>query len=61
MPDKYPRSLADQEMRYRQRYVDLIVNEESRTVFPYALEDHPFHARNFMEASRAGFWRSKRR
>ncbi len=32
LPDKY-HGLADQEMRYRQRYVDLIVNEESRKVF----------------------------
>ena len=32
LPDKY-HGLADQEMRYRQRYVDLIVNEESRSVF----------------------------
>lgn len=32
LPDKY-HGLADQEMRYRQRYVDLIVSEESREVF----------------------------
>ncbi len=32
LPDKY-HGLADQELRYRQRYVDLIVNEESRAVF----------------------------
>ncbi|TGD73992.1 lysine--tRNA ligase [Mangrovimicrobium sediminis] len=32
LPDKY-HGLADQEMRYRQRYVDLIVNERSREVF----------------------------
>jgi lysyl-tRNA synthetase class 2 len=32
LPDKY-RGLADTEVRYRQRYVDLIVNEESRRVF----------------------------
>ena len=32
LPDKY-HGLSDQEMRYRQRYVDLIVNEESRNVF----------------------------
>ncbi len=32
LPDKY-HGLADQEMRYRQRYVDLIVNEESRNLF----------------------------
>jgi lysyl-tRNA synthetase class 2 len=32
LPDKW-HGLADQEMRYRQRYVDLIVNDESRRVF----------------------------
>jgi lysyl-tRNA synthetase class 2 len=32
LPDKY-HGLSDQELRYRQRYVDLIVNPESRTVF----------------------------
>jgi lysyl-tRNA synthetase class 2 len=32
LPDKY-HGLADQELRYRQRYVDLIVNEASRKVF----------------------------
>ncbi len=32
LPDKY-HGLADQELRYRQRYVDLIVNPEIRDVF----------------------------
>jgi lysyl-tRNA synthetase, class II len=32
LPDKY-HGLSDQEIRYRQRYVDLIVNAESRDVF----------------------------
>ncbi len=32
LPDKY-HGLADQEMRYRQRYVDLIVNQDSKNVF----------------------------
>ena len=32
LPDKF-HGLADQELRYRQRYVDLIVNPESRDVF----------------------------
>ena len=32
LPDKY-RGLTDTEMRYRRRYVDLIVNEKSRVVF----------------------------
>ncbi len=32
LPDKF-HGLADQEMRYRKRYVDLIANEESRNTF----------------------------
>ena len=32
MPDKF-HGLSDQEQRYRQRYLDLMVNEESRRVF----------------------------
>jgi lysyl-tRNA synthetase class 2 len=32
LPEKF-HGLADQEMRYRQRYVDLIMNEKSRQVF----------------------------
>jgi lysyl-tRNA synthetase class 2 len=32
LPDKY-HGLADQEIRYRQRYVDLIVNDDARQVF----------------------------
>ena len=32
LPDKY-HGLADQETRYRQRYVDLIMNEDSRKLF----------------------------
>jgi lysyl-tRNA synthetase class 2 len=32
LPDKF-HGLADQEMRYRKRYVDLIANEESRKTF----------------------------
>lgn len=32
LPDKF-HGLSDQEMRYRQRYVDLITNEKSREVF----------------------------
>jgi lysyl-tRNA synthetase class 2 len=32
LPEKF-HGLADQEMRYRQRYVDLIMNEQSRDVF----------------------------
>jgi lysyl-tRNA synthetase class 2 len=32
MPDKY-HGLTDQEQRFRQRYLDLLVNDESRTIF----------------------------
>jgi len=32
LPDKF-HGLADQELRYRQRYVDLIINEDTRRVF----------------------------
>lgn len=32
LPDKW-HGLSDQELRYRQRYVDLIINEDSRNVF----------------------------
>lgn len=32
LPDKH-HGLADQEMKYRQRYVDLIVNQQSREIF----------------------------
>ena len=32
LPDKF-HGLADQEMKYRQRYVDLIMNEETRFTF----------------------------
>jgi lysyl-tRNA synthetase class 2 len=53
LPDKY-HGLADQELRYRQRYVDLIVNEDSRRVFQRrsqivtALRDY-MNRRVFME------------
>ena len=43
LPEKW-HGLADQELRYRQRYVDLIVNEESREVFrkrSQIIELHP--------------------
>ncbi len=53
LPDKY-HGLADQEMRYRQRYVDLIVNEESRRVFQLRSQIIDFirrymQGRDFME------------
>lgn len=47
LPDKF-HGLADQEMRYRQRYVDLIANEESRRVF--LMRSHLIRAfRQFMD------------
>ena len=53
LPDKY-HGLADQEIRYRQRYVDLIVNPESRQVFRMRSRIVDFireymNARDFME------------
>ena len=53
LPDKY-HGLADQETRYRQRYVDLIVNEDSRNVFRtrskiIAFIRHYMMDRGFME------------
>ena len=48
LPDKY-HGLADQELRYRQRYVDLIVNENSRAVFRTRSRIITF-IRSFMEA-----------
>ena len=53
LPDKY-HGLADQEQRYRQRYVDLIVNPESREVFRTRSRIISFirefmQARDFME------------
>lgn len=53
LPDKY-KGLADTEMRYRQRYVDLIVNEESRRVFAVRSKivrciRNYFEAQGFME------------
>jgi len=53
LPDKY-HGLSDTEMRYRQRYVDLIMNEESRRVFKVratvidAIRDY-LTERSFME------------
>ena len=48
LPDKY-HGLADRELRYRQRYVDLIVNEDSRSVFR-ARSRIISHIRRFMDA-----------
>ncbi len=53
LPDKY-HGLADREQRYRQRYVDLIINEESRAVFQRRSRiidfiRHYLNQRGFME------------
>ena len=39
LPEKF-HGLSNQEMRYRQRYVDLIMNEKSRKCIHYAVKDH---------------------
>lgn len=46
LPDKF-HGLQDQEMRYRQRYVDLIVNQESRDTFMLRSKIVQ-HVRNFL-------------
>ncbi len=53
LPDKY-HGLADQELRYRQRYVDLVVNPEIRDVFKIRTKVIDFirrylNAKEFME------------
>ena len=58
LPDKW-HGLADNETRYRQRYVDLIVNEASRKVFRHAHPDRPLSAR--LPRLRATSWKSRRR
>jgi len=53
LPDKY-HGLADTELRYRQRYLDLIVNEKSRNTFLIrskiisSIREY-FHAKDFIE------------
>ncbi|MDH3636360.1 MAG: lysine--tRNA ligase [Gammaproteobacteria bacterium] len=51
LPEKF-HGLADQELKYRQRYVDLIMNEESRRAFTIRSQSVSF-IRNYMTA--AGF------
>jgi lysyl-tRNA synthetase class 2 len=46
LPEKF-HGLADQELKYRQRYVDLIMNEESRRVFAIRSQTVQF-IRNYM-------------
>ena len=53
LPDKF-HGIADQEIKYRRRYVDLIVNEESRRVFEIRSEvlaaiRRFFHQRDYWE------------
>ncbi|VVM18358.1 Lysyl-tRNA synthetase (class II) (EC [uncultured Gammaproteobacteria bacterium] len=53
MPEKF-HGLSDQEMRYRQRYVDLIMNQDSRDVFKRRSQivsyiRHFFDKNDFME------------
>jgi lysyl-tRNA synthetase class 2 len=53
LPDKY-KGLSDTETRYRQRYVDLIANDESRRVFALRSQivrfiREYFHEQGFME------------
>ena len=44
LPEKF-HGLTDQEVRYRQRYVDLIVNEDTRGRIPHPLHGHANLAR----------------
>ncbi len=53
LPEKY-HGLTDTEMRYRQRYVDLIMNEESRAIFRTRSKIITF-IRSFMEAPERDF------
>jgi lysyl-tRNA synthetase class 2 len=53
LPEKF-HGLTDTEMRYRQRYVDLIMNEESRAVFRTRSRIITF-IRTFMEAPERDF------
>ncbi len=57
LPEKF-HGLADQEQRYRQRYVDLITNPESRDVFVSARRSC---RRSASSSSRAATSRSRRR
>ena len=57
LPDKH-KGLTDTELRYRQRYVDLMTNQETREVF--ALRSKVIAAiRHFFESR--GFWKSRPR
>jgi lysyl-tRNA synthetase class 2 len=58
LPDKF-HGLADQETKYRQRYVDLIMNEETRRTFK-ARTAAMSSIRRFMQ-ERTSSWKSRRR
>ena len=47
LPEKF-HGLTDQEQRYRQRYVDLIINPEARKVFSVAQPDDRRRSAQFM-------------
>src|SRR5450830_1035291 len=49
LPDKF-HGLSDQETKYRQRYVDLIMNEDTRRD---AVVDPPFHGKKRVHGSRS--------
>jgi lysyl-tRNA synthetase class 2 len=57
LPEKF-HGLTSTELKYRQRYVDLIVNPETRRVFELRSR-FIRHVRAF--STRAAIWRSKRR
>src|SRR3989338_6672503 len=50
LPDKF-HGLSDQEQRFRQRYVDLIVNDEARNIF-YIRSKIVAEIRKFLEAQK---------
>ena len=58
LPEKF-HGLADQEQKYRQRYLDLITNEDARRVFAVRSQDDPGDPRVPRRA--AATWRSRRR
>jgi lysyl-tRNA synthetase class 2 len=57
LPEKF-HGLADQETRYRQRYVDLIMNESTRATFKLRSAASPTSASSLTSAV---FWKSRRR
>ena len=46
-------------MRFRQRYLDLIVNPESKDDLPQALADHPVGPRHFFTPGDTLKWRRR--